>query len=108
MKRFWTVCVPGLLLLPGLAHATDFRCGTQLVTEADTRATVLDKCGEPASKQMRVIWLRDIPRGRGVLPLPNRRVVEEWTYNRGRNQFIQLVRFEGDRFVEVLNGGYGW
>ena len=107
MNHPWLALALGLLL-PALAHADDFRCGNHLVTESDTKTTVLAKCGEPARKQLRTERMRPLPQGKGLLPLEAHRRVEEWVYNRGRNQFVQIVRFEGERFVEVRSGGYGW
>ena len=34
--------------------------------------------------------------------------VQRWTYNRGPNQFIQVVRLEGGLVTAVERGGYGY
>lgn len=34
--------------------------------------------------------------------------VEEWLFNRGKNRFMQLLRFENERLVEIHHLGYGF
>ncbi len=34
--------------------------------------------------------------------------VEEWLFNRGSNRFMQLLRFENERLVEIHTVGYGY
>jgi hypothetical protein len=34
--------------------------------------------------------------------------VEEWLYNFGPQYFMQLLRFENGRLVEIRNLGYGY
>ncbi|MES1207075.1 MAG: DUF2845 domain-containing protein [Pseudomonadota bacterium] len=33
--------------------------------------------------------------------------VEEWTYDFGRNRFVQFLRFENGRLISLWNGGKG-
>jgi uncharacterized membrane protein len=34
-------------------------------------------------------------------------VIDEWTYDFGRNRFIEYLTFEQGRLVSVRSGGYG-
>src|SRR5687767_6724980 len=90
-----------LTLAASAAHADSLRCGTKLVHEGDTRATVIAKCGEAAEVDHRSVWRRPVVwiRGRPFhvgfdeVEIP----VELWTYNFGPNKFMRLVRFEDGR-----------
>ena len=44
---FAIVIVAILCIFGSVSAASAFRCGTQLVSEGDTRAEVIQKCGEP-------------------------------------------------------------
>ncbi len=94
-----------------------FRCGSQIVVIGDTKAEVLNTCGEPTSKE---IIARDekgyylgngfskgeetIPKGiyRGVS-----RKVEEWYYNCGTYNFSYSLIFLGNELKSIEQVGYG-
>jgi hypothetical protein len=68
--------------VPVLADET-IRCGSHIVTSAMSVAEIVDKCGEPASKQAREEEVRArTPDGASVVV--GTTVIEEWTYDRGR------------------------
>lgn len=76
---------------PAVASDT-LRCGSQLISLGDRTSEVLQKCGEPVS--------RDVI---GYKRSANRREefqVEEWTYGPS-NGMYQYLRFEGNRLRQI-------
>lgn len=92
MKRHW-LAVLTLSFAAGHAAASDtLRCGSQLISLGDRSSEVLQKCGEPVS--------RDVL---GYKRSANRREefqVEEWTYGPS-NGMYQYLRFEGNRLRQI-------
>ncbi|MFW0756208.1 DUF2845 domain-containing protein [Pseudomonas sp. H11T01] len=75
------------------AQAADtLRCGSQLISVGDRSGEVLQKCGEPASRDFL-----------GYKRSANRREefqVEEWVYGPNSGMY-QFLRFEGNRLVRI-------
>ncbi|MFJ2482086.1 DUF2845 domain-containing protein [Pseudomonas sp. NPDC087598] len=94
MKGKW-LWVMSLTLVAGQASASDtLRCGSQLVSLGDRSSEVLQKCGEPVSRD-----------ALGYKRSANRREefqVEEWTYGPS-NGMYQYLRFEGNRLREITS-----
>lgn len=99
-------------LQASLAHADAMRCGSRLVREGDTRAKVLQLCGEPADIQTTTILRRpyyDL-RGRlvyfgdGLVEVP----VEVWTYNFGPYKLMRRLRFVDGLIDEIETLGHGY
>jgi hypothetical protein len=92
--RNW-LAVLALASAVGHASASDtLRCGSQLVSLDDRTSEVLQKCGEPVS--------RDVL---GYKRSANRREefqVEEWTYG-PNNGMYQYLRFEGNRLRQITS-----
>jgi hypothetical protein len=112
------------IILLGLVNiCSAFRCGTELVSEGDTKFEVLHKCGDPDyvesweedrlqkdfglrreydSNNRRYTWSRE--------PfLVNEKVrIEEWTYNLGPTQFIRYLRFENGILTKISTGDKGF
>jgi len=84
-----------LLALTGassLAQAETLRCGSQLVSLGDRRFEILQKCGEPA--------FRDLV---GYSLGPNERreyQIEEWVYGPD-NGMLSILTFEGTRLRAI-------
>ncbi|MFI8384717.1 DUF2845 domain-containing protein [Pseudomonas sp. NPDC079086] len=75
-----------------LAQAETLRCGSQLVSLDDRRFEVLQKCGEPA--------FRDLV---GYSLGPNERreyQIEEWVYGPD-NGMLSILTFEGTRLRAI-------
>jgi hypothetical protein len=85
-----------LLMLLGTAQASStLRCKSSLVSLDDTTSEVLDKCGEPVSRN-------DLGY-REVVDKYNQRnevLVEEWVYG-PNNGMYQFLRFEGNRLRNI-------
>lgn len=75
--------------------STTLRCGSSLVSTGSTTNEVLQKCGEPATRDMLGTILTTGSYGERY-----ERQVEEWSYA-PRNGMYQFLRFEGGRLVRV-------
>jgi len=84
-----------LVMAASQALAADtLRCGSQLISVGDRSSEVLQKCGEPVS--------RDVL---GYKRSANRREefqVEEWTYGPNGGMY-QFLRFEGNRLTQITS-----
>ncbi|MBN2468874.1 MAG: DUF2845 domain-containing protein [Deltaproteobacteria bacterium] len=118
-RRTLPFVLPIVIVLVLAAGGTSFalRCKGRLVSEGDTKFDVIVKCGEPVWVEKRTVTriekLHDRPYfhkyygGRSstvVVPVE----IEEWMYNFGPRRFIQILRFENGRLVEIETGGYGY
>lgn len=111
MKRAAAVMILGLLTC---SPAFAFRCGNKLVSEGDTRAQVVAKCGEPTDViTLASVFRRPLVYGYGGRPyyvgenyveVP----VESWVYNLGPNKLMRQLRFEGGVVTEIETLGYGY
>lgn len=124
------VVFAGISLFVGTARSgySSMRCGTRLVSAGDSTYTVRSVCG-PADAESRRVEQRTVRR---VVHVPCREqanaeespeplagrcrvveehtieiVIDEWTYDFGRNRFVQYVLFEDGRLATVEVGGYG-
>jgi hypothetical protein len=105
------------------AASSAFRCGTKLVSDGDTRAEVIQKCGEPTfvdSWEEELIQ-RDFGAVRNYDPRTGRYEgsrepflvkiqvkIELWTYNLGSTQFTRYLRFENGILKEITTGAKGY
>jgi hypothetical protein len=94
------------VLSAGLAQAQPMRCRNDLAQVGDHKASVLQKCGEPASKDSfcKPADPLGTPAGAAsVVVLPCERV-DEWTYIPGYGQFITTLRFEANTLKSIRYG----
>jgi hypothetical protein len=92
MRALTTTLLIGLTGAGSLAQADTLRCGSQLVSLDDRRFEVLQKCGEPA--------FRDLV---GYSLGPNERreyQIEEWVYGPD-NGMLSILTFEGTRLRAI-------
>lgn len=101
-----SICLTALAIgaLVNTGSALALRCGNQLVTIGDSKVEVLAKCGEPMLKDQREEWREEVD---GTTKRRVTTTVDEWTYNFGPGEFVQFLRFENGRVVEVTSGAYG-
>ncbi|MCU1759505.1 DUF2845 domain-containing protein [Pseudomonas sp. 14P_8.1_Bac3] len=82
-----------LAIVAGQASAADtLRCGSQLVSVGDRSSEVLQKCGEPVSRDV-LGYKRSVNRREEFQ-------VEEWTYGPNGGMY-QYLRFEGNRLRQI-------
>ncbi len=100
--------------------AEAFYCGNFLIQEGDNKEQVLEKCGQPGSYQSRVEYRSTVVSGPvldgvGIIIYQphlgfvrqEQINVDEWTYNFGRQRFIQFLHFENGRLIYINDSGYG-
>jgi hypothetical protein len=123
MKNQNVWCAGALALLVGTilgahsAHADSMRCGNQLVSDGDSLLAVESRCGPPAMRQHRTeVRSRRQPGGAscpagshncGQVIEHEEIAIDEWTYDFGPQQFMQLLHFEQGRLVSVVTLGRG-
>jgi len=91
-----------LILLSMSASASAMRCKNALISEGDTTAEMLLKCGEPMLRE-------DISRTEenqygNVVEV---KYGERWTYNFGKNEFMRFVMVRNGKIVDIENGPRG-
>ena len=103
-----------IILSINATPAYALRCGSALVSTGERKIEVLAKCGDPSNIDRRTEYLiigvgppgliNTPPVGQAYLPVE----IEEWTYNFGPHEFMQLLRFENGVLKEIrsLNWGY--
>lgn len=84
-----------LALLAGTAQASTLRCGSALISRDDYTGEVLDKCGEPRSRDF--LGYREVV---DIYGFRSEVTVEEWTYG-PRNGMYHFLRFEGNRLIRI-------
>lgn len=98
------------------------RCDRKIIDEGMPQAEVRKYCGEPTSTLERTVVRAGIPRrlsrpqsdqlGSQELVIPNRGyeevLVDEWTYNFGRQRFMYMIRFENGFVTLIKKLGYGY
>jgi hypothetical protein len=108
-----------LLTAPSDIMASDFSCGSKMISIGDYQYDVLNKCGEPSHVEVweRVRIRRDsVPRlleaemqwDQWSLFVKELVKVEEWEYNLGPTRFIRYLKFENGRLVRITEGDYGY
>ncbi len=96
-----------LLLGVAVARADSLSCPGGIVQTGDSKLDLLAKCGRPTLVEDRATEKGAFDARNGVA----RRVVspvDVWTYDFGRNRFMQLVRLVRGRVVSIERGGYGY
>jgi hypothetical protein len=100
-----------LLFCAGVPPAYALRCGNRLVDVGDGQATVLRKCGEPATREWRVIYRPQLVSD-PVTGFPRTEYVpveiEVWLYNFGPQRFMQELSFEAGRLITIEPLEYGY
>ena len=82
-----------LALSASQAGAADtLRCGSQLISVGDRSSEVVQKCGEPVSRDL-LGYKRSADRREEFQ-------VEEWTYGPNGGMY-QYLRFEGNRLKQI-------
>ena len=87
-------------------YSATLGCAGGIISDGDTRADVLAKCGEPDWKETHYEEIIDRPD-----PGTRRKVlitVEEWTYNFGPTQFTRIVTLKNGRVTDIRTGKYGY
>jgi hypothetical protein len=89
--------------------ADTFRCGSNLVSTGDSKATVMLKCGEPFQKDS---FCQPVSRGQGInsnqdqgtVVVTSCENIEDWTYNPGPGSFLATLRFRQNVLIGISYG----
>jgi len=97
------------------AFASDFSCGSKIISIGERKFDILRKCGNPANVE---VW-EEVRIGSSLL-VPGdepRRIpsilkeyvtIEEWEYNLGPGRLIRYLRFENGILKTISTGDYGY
>ena len=106
-----------VLLFHNTATAEKFlRCQGRLVYLGDTKAKVLDKCGEPdhldqweEDHNSYISQIYDYEKERYIAPklIKGPILMECWTYNMGSNKFIRYLYFQNGELTKIETGEKG-
>lgn len=84
-----------------LALAEGFRCGQRIATPDMTVAELLEACGEPTDKSVEVVDVFG-PNVHGGGNVKRGTVtVETWTYDRGPQALVMVVKIEDGRIKKM-------
>jgi hypothetical protein len=102
------------------AHGeSSFRCGSAVVSVGDTISAVLQECGAPDYREIRVTERIYARRGRDFYDTKIVRVPagskyegvssgdETWYYDPGPNGFVSVLEFAKSRLSSIKKEGYG-
>lgn len=105
------VFLTAMILAAGAASAQtqSFRCKNDLVNLGDSKSSVLQKCGEPVSKDnfckpVETTTSTDATSKSTVVNVNACQQVDDWTYNPGRGQFMTSLQFESGKLVSIKYG----
>ena len=101
-KKMKKVAGLALLLLSIPASADAMRCKNALITEGDTSAEMLLKCGEP---MLREELNRNEENQFGNMVQV--KYGERWTYNFGKNEFMRFVTVRNGIITDIEHGPRG-
>lgn len=91
------------------AQAQSLRCRSDVIGVGESRASLLQKCGEPMLRDSFCKPASELPAPAAVpgsttvnvLPCEK---VDEWTYNPGYGQFMTTLRLESGRVTAIKYG----
>lgn len=112
-----------LIALVDIANADSMRCGNNLVSDGDSAAKVILRCGQPFYKEVAEIQGTGTSQtqGRGFSlgggsgqntfifnsnssSTTSQVAVEKWHYDTGEGQFIRIVTLKGGVVVKIETG----
>lgn len=102
MQRLVSVCAL-LALTPNIALSETFRCGSYLVSTPLSVAELIQKCGQPSSRQTSTEDVRTRVAGGGTQRVGTT-TTEIWRYDRGSGSFPMIVTII-DGVIESLQRG---
>jgi len=99
-----------LLFYPIVAAEKTLRCQGRLVYLGDTKAKVLDKCGDPdqldqweEDHNSYISQIYDYGKEQYIAPklIKGPILMERWTYNMGSNKFIRYLYFQNGELTKI-------
>ena len=88
------------------ASAQSLKCKNDFSQIGDSKAAIVQKCGEPIYKDSfcKPVDANVRPGATGTVVAPPCETVDEWTYNPGYGQFMTTLRFESGVLKSVRYG----
>jgi len=108
------ICV--LLFQNNVAADSYLRCQGRLVSVGDTKAAVLNKCGQPDKRDQweedpngTIAQIYDYKTERYIAPKRIEQPIqmERWTYILGSNKFIRYLFFQNGELIKIETGERG-
>jgi len=97
--QFMKVCCGGAMLLLCLPVAAEgMRCNNHLINTGDTKAAVLQKCGDPMLKDE---YCRTAAISQTAVECEK---IETWTYNPGSGKFLTTLKFSRGKIISIEYG----
>ena len=102
--------LPVLLFHNTVTAEKTLRCQNRLVYLGDTKAKVLDKCGDPdqldqweEDHNSYISQIYDYEKERYIAPklIKGPILMERWTYNMGSNKFIRHLHFQNAELTKI-------
>lgn len=87
-------------LLPWPVAAETLRCGNSLVARGDFAVEILEQCGEPDFIDQ---WQQNVVGSLRTVP-----DIEQWYYNFGSSQLVQILEFRAGRLQRIDSAEYGF
>ena len=94
----WLVCAVALCLVAHDVFADSLRCGRKVVRTGDSSSLLLQKCGQPRSKDRGVEQVK-LPEGREKVR------VERWHYQKNSRSLSRAVWIYQGKIVGIESGG---
>lgn len=92
--KVWLVALAVVALGLSQGAAAGIRCGSKLIDVGDFSAYVLERCGEPASRQV-------ISGSIGA----DSPVIEQWVYDFGSRKPLRILTIVGGRVTRIEDSG---
>jgi len=78
------------------------RCSGRLVRPGDTTVSVLQRCGEPVTRDS--AGLAHPPPGSASRAVVSDSPIEQWVYSQGEGSFLRIVRLRGGTIESIETG----
>ena len=98
-----TLC---FLLVTATAHGGS--CKDADITAGDPISEVAGKCGQPMLKEERTVKVEEtVTEKKKVHTTTTTTTINEWVFNSGPTEQMQMLRFENGKLADIRNIGYG-
>jgi len=112
MKNFarpFLLAAAVFVLYPTSASAQYLRCKNEAINVGDSRVAVLQRCGEPVSKDtfckpVDSQSAQQNASGAHIVVVAPCQNLDQWTYNPGYGQFMTTLEFEGEKVTAIKYG----
>lgn len=105
MKTLFSLSISMLLMSGAVsAHGQSLRCQGDLARPGDSKASVLQKCGEPQHKDSFCQEVKTAQSETATAVVVPCEQIDTWTYNPGTGQFLTQLRFRAGKVDKIEYG----